>query len=136
MSTPGRPLPRTDEESRGHWEALVRHELCLQRCGGCGRLRFPPRAVCPVCLASAVRWQRASGRGVVYSFTVTHQNQAPGFRERLPYVLALVELEEGVRLMTNLVDCPPDTVRIGMPVEVVFEDVTPEVTLPLFRPVS
>jgi hypothetical protein len=72
----------------------------------------------------------------VYSFTVTYQNQAPGFREELPYVLAIVELAEGVRMMTNVVGCPPDTVRIGMPVEVVFDDVTPEVTLPKFRPVS
>ena len=77
---------------------------------------------------------RASGRATVYSFTVTHQNQAPGFREELPYVLALVELEEGPRLMTNVVDCAPAEVRIGMPVEVVFEDCTPEITLPKFRP--
>ena len=79
---------------------------------------------------------RASGRGTVYSFTVTHQNQAPGFREELPYVLAVVELAEGPRLMTNIVECAPDAVRIGMPVEVVFDDVTPEVTLPKFRPAA
>jgi uncharacterized OB-fold protein len=70
----------------------------------------------------------------VYTFTVTHQNQAPGFRDELPYVLAYVELEEGVRLLTNIVGCPPDEVRIGTPVEVVFDDVTTEVTLPRFRP--
>jgi uncharacterized OB-fold protein len=77
---------------------------------------------------------RASGRGSVYSFTIPHQNQAPGFRERLPYVLAVVELEEGVRLMTNVVGSLPEAVRVGMPVEVEWEDVTPEMTLPLFRP--
>jgi hypothetical protein len=82
-----------------------------------------------------VRWVRSAGRGTVYSFTVTHQNQAPGFRETLPYVLAVVELAEGPRLMTNVVECAPDAVRIGMAVEVVFDDVTPEVTLPTFRPV-
>jgi uncharacterized OB-fold protein len=71
---------------------------------------------------------------MVYSFTVTHQNQSPGFREELPYVLAIVELEEGPRLMTNVVGCAPDAVRIGMPVQAVFEDVTPEVTLLKFRP--
>ena len=87
-----------------------------------------------MCLSSEVEWVRASGRGTVYSFTVTHQNQAPGFREELPYVLAIVELEEGPRIMTNVVGVAPDAVRIGMPVEVVFDDVTPEVTLAKFRP--
>jgi uncharacterized OB-fold protein len=77
---------------------------------------------------------RASGKGSVYTFTVTHQNQAPGFRGEVPYVLAVVELAEGVRMMTNVVGCAPEDVRIGMPVEVVFEDVTPEVALPRFRP--
>ena len=130
-----KPLPRIDEESRGYWEALARHELYLQRCRDCGTKRFPPRAVCPACLSSASAWVRASGRGTVYTFTVTHQNQAPGFREEVPYVLAVVELAEGPRLMTNIVGCAPDAVRIGMPVEVVFEVVTPEITLAKFRPV-
>ncbi len=129
-----KPLPRIDEESRGYWEALARHELYFQRCRSCGTERFYPRAVCPVCLSSATEWVRASGRGTVYSFTVTRQNQAPGFRDELPYVLAIVELAEGPRLMTNVVGCAPDEVRIGMAVEVVFEDVTPEVTLAKFRP--
>jgi uncharacterized OB-fold protein len=128
-----RPLPRLDEETRGFWEACARHELYLQRCRCCRRFRHPPRALCPACLSSDVEWVRASGRGTVYSFTVTHQNQAPGFRERLPYVLAVVELEEGVRLMTNVVGSAPDAVRIGMPVEVAWQDVTDEVVLPVFR---
>jgi uncharacterized OB-fold protein len=129
-----KPLPRIDEESRGWWEALARHELYVQRCRDCGTKRLPPRALCPACLSGAIEWVRASGRGTVYSFTVTHQNQAPGFREELPYVLAIVELAEGPRLMTNLVECAPDAVRIGQPVEVVFDAVTPEVTLPKFWP--
>jgi len=130
-----KPLPRIDEETRGYWEACARHELYVQRCRNCGTKRFYARAVCPKCLSSDTEWLRASGRGTVYSFTVTHQNQAPGFREELPYVLAYVELAEGPRMMTNIVGCAPDAVRIGMPVEVVFEDVTPEITLPKFRPV-
>ncbi len=129
-----KPLPRVDEESRGWWEALARHELYFQRCRDCGTKRFYPRALCPRCLSSATEWVRASGWGTVYSFTVTHQNQAPGFREELPYVLAIVELDEGVRMMTNVVGCAPDAVRVGMRVEVVFEDVTPEITLAKFRP--
>ena len=131
-----KPLPRIDEEARGYWEALARHELYFQRCRDCGTKRFYPRALCPVCLSSATEWVRASGRGVVYSFTVTYQNQAPGFREEVPYVLAIVELDEGVRMMTNVVGCAPDAVRVGMEVEVVFEDVTAEITLAKFRPVS
>ncbi len=131
-----KPVPRVDEESRGWWEALQRHELYVQRCRACGTTRLPPRAVCPACLSPDVEWVRASGRGTIYSFTVTHQNQVPGFREELPYVLAIVELAEGPRIMTNVVGCGPDAVRIGMPVEVVFDDVTPEVTLAKFRPVA
>ncbi|TMA93377.1 MAG: Zn-ribbon domain-containing OB-fold protein, partial [Deltaproteobacteria bacterium] len=96
-----KPLPRVDEESRGYWEALARHELYFQRCRDCGTARFYPRALCPACLSSATEWVRASGRGTVYTFTVTHQNQTPGFREELPYVLAMVELAEGPRLLTN-----------------------------------
>ena len=131
-----KPLPRIDEESRGYWEALVRHELAFQRCGDCGTKRFPPRAVCPACLSSKVEWVRASGRGTVYSFTVTHQNQAPGFREALPYVLAVVQLEEGPRMMTNVVGCAPDDVRVGMAVAVEYEDVTAEITLAKFKPAT
>ena len=131
-----KPLPRMDEESRGYWEALARHELYFQRCRDCGTKRFYPRALCTSCLSSATEWVRARGRGTVYSFTVTYQNQAPGFREELPYVLAIVELDEGVRMMTNVIGCAPDAVRVGMPVQVVFEDVTAEVTLPKFRPAS
>jgi uncharacterized OB-fold protein len=131
-----KPLPRIDEESRGFWEALARHELYVQRCRKCGLLRYYPRALCPACLSDATEWVRASGRGTIYSFTVTHQNQAPGFREELPYVLALVELAEGVRVMTNIVGCAPDQVRIGLAVEVVFEDVTPEITLAKWKPAA
>jgi uncharacterized OB-fold protein len=129
-----KPLPRVDEESKGYWEACRRHELVLQRCGDCGTLRHYPRALCPSCLSERIEWLRATGSGTVYTFTITHQNQAPGFRDALPYVLAYVELDEGVRLLTNIVDCAPDAVRIGMPVEVVFEDATPEIALPKFKP--
>jgi hypothetical protein len=129
-----KPLPRVDEESRGFWEALARHELYVQRCRGCGTIRFPPRALCPKDLSDDTEWLRASGRGTVYTFTVTHQNHSVGFREDLPYVLAVVELDEGPRLMTNIVGCAPDAVRIGMPVVVEYEDATPEITLPKFRP--
>lgn len=131
-----KPIPRVDEESKGFWEACRRHELVLQRCAACGTLRYHPRAVCPACLSSDVRWERMSGRGTIYTFTVTYQNQAPGFREELPYVLAYVTLDEGVQMLTNVVGCPVDQVRIGMPVEVTFEDVNEDIAIPRFRPVA
>jgi uncharacterized OB-fold protein len=129
-----RPLPHLDEENRPWWEALKRHELYLQKCRDCGELRYYPRALCPGCLSSRTQWVRAIGRGKVYTFTATYQNQQPGFRESLPYILAYVELDEGLKMLTNLVDCRPEDVKIGMPVEVVFDDATEQVTLAKFRP--
>ena len=131
-----KPLPRIDEESKGFWEACQRHQLYVQKCRGCGAFRYYPRALCPSCLSDKTEWVLSSGRGTVYTFTVTYQNQAPGFRDSLPYVMAYVELDEGVRLLTNIVDCPPEQVKIGMAVEVTFDDVTPEVTLPKFKPIA
>jgi|SRR5208337_890834 len=129
-----KPLPHIDEENRPWWEALKRRELYLQKCRDCGATRYYPRAQCPECLSPRTEWVRSSGRGTIHTFTVTNQNQAPGFRESLPYVMAYVELDEGLKMLTNIIDCPVDQVRIGMPVEVVYEDVTAEVTLAKFRP--
>jgi uncharacterized OB-fold protein len=129
-----KPLPHIDEENRPWWEALKRHELYIQKCRDCGDLRYYPRALCTNCLSSRTEWLRTSGHGKVYTFTATYQNQAAGFRESLPYIMAYVELDEGLKMLTNLVECRPEQVKIGMPVEVVYEDVTPEVTLAKFRP--
>ena len=128
-----KPAPRPDEESRWFWEACARRELYLQRCRSCGVLRFYPRALCPECLSASTDYLRASGRGTVYTFTVTYQNQAPGFREELPYVLAWIELEEGLRILSNVIGCSPDDVQVGMPVEVDFEEVGEAIALPQFR---
>ena len=129
-----KPLPRIDAESKGFWEACQRHELYLQRCRACAALRYYPRALCPSCLSDEIEWVLSSGRGSVYTYSVTHQNQAPGFRDEVPYVIAYVQLDEGVRLLTNLVGCAPDDVRIGMPVEVVFDRVNGDVSLVNFKP--
>jgi len=131
-----KPLPRIDEESKGFWEACQRHELYVQRCRACSTSRYYPRALCPTCLSEDTEWVRCCGRGSVYTYTVTYQNQSAGFREDLPYVLAYVELEEGVRVLSNIVECAPTEVRIGMAVEVTFADVTPQVALPKFKPVA
>lgn len=132
--TPKKPVPRVDEETKGYWEACRRHELYVQRCRACGEKRYYPRAVCPFCLSDDTEWLRCAGTGSVYTFTVTHQNQAPGFREQLPYVMAYVALDEGPRLLTNVVGCAPDAVHIGMRVRVVFEDVSAEIAIPRFEP--
>jgi hypothetical protein len=131
------PLPVPTPETRPFWEAARRHELHLQRCRACGRHVFYPRAVCPHCFGNDLEWQRVSGRGRLHTFTVVHRG-ARGFPLGPPYVLAIVELAEGPRLMTNLVDCEADPARltIGMPVEVVFADVAAAVALPRFRPVG
>ena len=129
------PIPVSTPESRPFWDAARRHELRLPWCRTCGRFFFYPRAACPHCLASDIEWRRASGRGTLHTFTVVHRG-ARNFPLGPPYVIAIVALEEGPRLMTNLVDVEPDpaTIRIGMPVEVVFVDVATDVTLPRFRP--
>jgi uncharacterized OB-fold protein len=129
-----KPLPHIDEENRPWWEALKRHELYIQKCEECSTLRYYPRAQCTNCLSSATEWIRCSGKGTIWTYTVANQNQGAGFRDSLPYVMAWVDLAEGLKMMTNIIDCPPEQVKIGMPVEVVYEDVTPEVTLAKFRP--
>ncbi len=131
-----KPLPRPIQTTRPFWEGAKAHELRLQRCRACGEHIFYPRVLCPHCLSEDLEWVRASGRGRVYTYTVVRRPAHPAFKDDVPYVLAIVELEEGPRLTTNIVGVPPEEVHIGMPVEVVFEDVTDEVSLPKFRPVA
>jgi len=121
-------------EMRPFWEAARRHELVVQRCRGCGTPRFPARDICSRCLSREAEWAPVSGRGTVFSYTVMHQVYHPAFAAEVPYAVIVVELEEGARLLSNLVGCPVGDIAPGMPVEAVFEDVTPEVTLPKFRP--
>ena len=130
---PDFPLPVPNEDGAPFWEHLRAGALCIQHCTACGRLQHPPRVLCPGCGNAERDWQPMSGRGTVYSFVVTHQAIHPSFEGHLPYVTALVELEEGPRLMTNLIDIGPDEVVIGMAVEVQLVAVNEEITLPLFR---
>ncbi len=134
MFTIEKPLPRASEDSAPYWEAAQRGELRMQQCSSCAHLRFPPAVLCPCCLSEEAEWTRLSGRGTVYSWIVVHQSQHPAFNADTPYNVAIVELEEGPRLHTNLVQCRNEEIYIGMPVEVVFEAVNAEVTLPKFRP--
>jgi len=135
-STYKKPLPRPNKLSRPYWEGAKAHELRVVRCTVCGHKFLPAADRCPKCLSKDLEWIKASGRGKVWSWVVFHQRYFAAFEDDLPYNVAYVELEEGPRLMTNLVDCDPSLIRCDMPVEVVFDDVTPEITLPKFRPVE
>ena len=133
MSEYRKPLPRITPDNRPFWEAARRHELRLQRCDACGRFRYPPGPMCPDCLSERFEWRRVSGRGTISSWVVFHRVYFPAFADDAPYAVVQVELEEGPRLISNLVSSPGEKINIGMPVEVVFDDVTPELSLPRFR---
>jgi uncharacterized OB-fold protein len=136
MSEPAKPLPVPTAGSLPFWDGCRRHELLLPHCRDCRAPWFPPAALCPRCLGTNWDWTRSSGRGRVYSFVVYHRVYHPGFAKDVPYVVALVELDEGPRFMSNIVDCSPAEVRCDMPVEVVFEAASEGVVLPKFRPID
>ncbi len=132
MSTPF-PLPAIDAESAPFWEGCRRHVFLLQRCSGCQAYRYPPAPICPTCLSEEWSWQQSSGKGTVYSYTITYQAVHPALMGKLPLAPVVVQLEEGMLVTSNLTDVPPEEIAIGMPVEVCFEDVTKEITLPKFQ---
>jgi uncharacterized OB-fold protein len=119
---------------RAWWDAAARGELRLARCATCASVAWPPRSRCPACGAGDIEWIRACGRGVVHTFTVVRQASDPYFKAKLPYVVAMIELAEGPRMMSNIVGCDVDAVRIGMPVVVTFVDVGDGLKLPMFEP--
>jgi len=129
-----KPLPAIDVESAPFWRAARERRLAIMHCRLCDRHFFYPRELCPHCHSSVVEWTNASGRGTIYTFTIARRPAGPAFKPDVPYVVALVELEEGPRLMTNIVTADVESVRIGQKVTAVFEDVTEEVTLVKFAP--
>ena len=137
MSEYNKVLPVSDMWTRDYWEGAKRHELILKRCSACNFYIHPPMPTCPRCQTEDVRSAVVSGKGAIYSFTVMHHLGNPGFDEELPYAVVVVELDEQKGLLTvgNLLDCPLDRIQIGMTVEVTYQDVTEEVTLPQFQPV-
>jgi uncharacterized protein len=131
-----KPVPRPSPESAHYWQAARRHRLELPRCNACGKMWFPPSQSCPHCLAADFTWTPASGLGKVHSFVTYHRVYHPAFAPEVPYVVALIELAEGPRLLTNIVGLAPEAVHCDMPVEVVFDDVNEDVSVPKFRPAS
>jgi uncharacterized OB-fold protein len=131
---PAKPVPRPAPESIPYWQAAKEHRLSLPRCQACERFWFPPSRSCPHCLSADFAFEDVSGRGKVYSFVTFHRPYHPAFEAEVPYVVALVELEEGPRLLTNILGARPEDVRCDMPVEVVFDDVDEDHSFPKFRP--
>lgn len=128
------PIPPIIWDNMGYWEGINRHELVFQRCKECGTWRHPPRPVCPKCRSFEKEWVPSTGKGTVYSWVTYQESPHPGFKA--PYSVVLLEMEEGVRLVSNMVDIKPEEISIGMPVEVVFEDIAEGLTLPKFRKVG
>ena len=130
---PDHPIPVPPEiwENIGFWDGVKEHKLVFQKCRQCGRWVHPPRPTCPKCGSFEKEWAPSSGKGTVYSWVTYPDSPHPGFKA--PYSVVLVEMEEGVRLISNMVDTGPDEISIGMPVEVVFDDAAEGLTLPKFR---
>ncbi len=129
------PLPVPDEDTKPFWEGCRRGELLMQRCAECGHFRFTPRPLCPRCRSDRCEWVPVSGRGTVYSKVVCHPPVLPAFAERVPYAVVLVELLEhpSLRLLGNVLDAPPEAVRIGARVRVAFQEIDDEIALPQWR---
>jgi uncharacterized OB-fold protein len=135
MARAAKPLPKPTPDTQPFWDALKQHRLMLPKCKACGKLHFFPRPFCPHCFSWDLEWVRCSGKGKLYSFLINHR-PAPGFEEETPYVIAVVELDEGPRMLSNLIDIEPtpEAVQVDMPVEVLFQDINEETTMFKFRP--
>lgn len=135
MAETKKPLPVPTPETQHYWDGAKAGELRLQRCKDCSKVYFPPRPFCPECASRAVEVFKASGKGTLYSYIINHR-PAPGFEDEGPYAIAVVELEEGPRLMSNIVDCDqtPEALQLDMALEVTFEKVNEDITLPKFKP--
>jgi uncharacterized OB-fold protein len=129
-----KPLPKIEKDSLPYWLSLKEHCMRIQRCRACSLWYFPPGDYCRHCLSEDVVWEPVSGRGTVYSHVTMHRAYEPAYEFEIPYNVSLVDLDEGVRVYTNVVQCAPSDVRVGLRVEVLYEDVTPEITLAKFRP--
>jgi len=130
-----KPLPEFRPETKPFWDSCKNHELLLPKSKDTNEFFFYPRAISPGDNMSDVIWEKASGKAKVWTYSIHHMGPTKAYKGDGPYVVALVETEEGVKMMTNIIDCDPKDVYVGMDVEVVFDDVTPEVTLPKFKPV-
>ena len=128
-----KPLPVVTEESRPFWDGCREGKLLLQYCDHCQQYQFYPRLYCMRCGAETPRWVECSGRGIIYSYTIIRQSKSPEFGNDTPYNVAIVQLEEGPRLMSNIVDVNPEDLHVDQPVIIVFDPVTDAISVPRFR---
>jgi uncharacterized protein len=128
-------LPVPDEDTKEFWDGCHRHELLLQKCDN-RHYRYPPRAICPTCFSMNFGWEKVNGKGEVYSFIIVRRALDPSWEKDVPFVVADIQLEQGVRMISNVVGCKPEDVKIGMKVELVFEDATDTYSIPKFKPVA
>ncbi len=130
------PVPIPQQESDFYWEKCKEHELWLRHCKTCDKAYFYPRDICPLCFSRDTDWIQASGKGTLYTFGLVHQIPRPTYTGPLPFVIAMVELEEGPIMPTNIVDvdATPEALKVGMSVEVTFDDITESISLPVFKP--
>jgi len=133
MSEYTKPLPTVTDENREFWDGAKRGKLRMQKCGDCGHIRFPIGHVCPKCLSYKFEWTDLSGRGEVFSYVVFYQVYNKAFEKDVPYNVALVQLEEGPRMYSNVVGVDNDAVKVGDKLEATFERVTPDITIPRFK---
>ncbi|MCF8142864.1 MAG: Zn-ribbon domain-containing OB-fold protein [Deltaproteobacteria bacterium] len=131
-----KPLPKPTPWSMPFWQGCKEKKLLVQRCRECEKYIFYPKLFCPFCLSQELSWVEARGKGKIYSFTVVYSYQPTEFSDDVPYIIGVIELDEGVRMMSNVVECDPEKVRCDMDVEVVFDQVTDDFTFPRFRPVG
>lgn len=127
-------IPTPDAESQPYWDATKEGKLLIRRCNACKRAYFYPRDFCPHCWSEDVSWEEASGRATLYTWSVVRRNDLPPWPDRVPYIPAVVDLEEGPRMMTNVEGCAPADLTIGMPLVVDFRVETDDITAPIFRP--
>jgi uncharacterized OB-fold protein len=129
-----KPLPQPNPDTKPFWDGCSRHELRFQKCISCGHIRWPASIICPTCYSREVEWIRASGKGTVYTYSVYHQAFHPSFKKDIPYVTAIIALEEGPHFLSNIVGCNPDEVYCDMPVVVTWQDIDKAFSLPKFKP--
>lgn len=129
-----KPLPQPNPDTRPFWDGCSRHELRFQKCISGGHIRWPASIICPTCYSREVEWIRASGKGTVYTYSVYHQAFHPSFEKDIPYVTAIIALEEGPHFLSNIVGCNPDEVYCDMPVVVTWQDIDKAFSLPKFKP--
>jgi uncharacterized OB-fold protein len=135
MTTYNKPLPKVTAVSAPFWDGLKNEKLLVQKCMSCGNVQHPAMPHCVSCWKEDLEWVEHSGTGEIYSYSVCHWPTIPAFKQDAPYVVAIIELQDGIRINSNIVDCKLDDLRVGMPVTAIFDHVTSEASLIKFRPV-